>query len=84
MATLHKFRITWYKVAHHKQEMGSERLDYDCMKSQYIRARCTRLLKKLLAAGEPDTVYSVAFSNETLGISSSIGGYNGKIVRGWY
>lgn len=83
MATLHKFRITSYKIDYYRQEIAEERLEYDCMKSYIIRARCTKLLKKLLANGEPDTVHAVQFSNETLGISDTITGYNGKIVRGW-
>lgn len=80
MATLHEFRISWGTI---DGEVGEERLTYDCMKSHHVRAKCTKLLKKLLKKAEPEVIHYVRFSNQTLGISDSISGYNGRIARNW-
>lgn len=76
----HRFRISWGTI---NGEAGQTRLRYDCMKSYHVRARCTRLLKKLLKTAAPGEVHYVRFSNETIGISDRISGYDGRIVRNW-
>lgn len=77
----HDFRVSWGSVE--RGEIGSDTFKYDCMQSHRVRARCTRLLKKLLKEAPRDTVWYVRFSNTTIGISDTISGYNNQIARNW-
>lgn len=77
----HKFRISWGNVE--RGEVGEDRFTYDCMQSHRVRARCTSLLKKLLKSAPRDEVWYVRFSNDTIGVSDRIAGYNGRIARKW-